>query len=350
MRVPGSTPKIIFSLVVMSQINSQSGIKTNFWTGKTLGWLKIAFLALLGLVLWQTFLRKQIQLHQLSDSIQGAIQVSNGGFWLLFFACIFLNWGLEARKWQLLSHKIEKLRFTESYRGVLMGLTIGFISPLNVGEFAGKLLVLQARNRLRSVGAILLGNFIQTIVTLACGGLGLGYLLVTEQLPRLLPFKLLGILLTLFLVLAGWLIYLRQNLLGKFPRWRWSQWALPLLQVVAEYRASDLAHILGIATLRYLTFTLQFVLVFFIFQIPLGFGVCMAIASLIFLGKTMVPAINFISDLGVRELTALYVFGFFPISDSLVTAATFVIWLLNVLFPVLIGACFFFWLKMKPLE
>ena len=65
----------------------------------------------------------------------------------------------------------------------------------------------------------------------------------------------------------------------------------------------------------------------------------------VFFVKTIVPSISFISDLGVRGVTSLYLFEFYNISPSLVIASTFTIWVINILIPVLMGTLVLIFLR-----
>ncbi|MES2732218.1 MAG: UPF0104 family protein, partial [Bacteroidota bacterium] len=56
---------------------------------------------------------------------------------------------------------------------------------------------------------------------------------------------------------------------------------------------------------------------------------------------------HFLSDLGVREFSALYIFEFYHASLSAVLAATLSLWLLNILLPALSGSALVWRLKIR---
>jgi uncharacterized membrane protein YbhN (UPF0104 family) len=97
--------------------------------------------------------------------------------------------------------------------------------------------------------------------------------------------------------------------------------------------------------LRFSIIVLQFILVLQIFEINIKFIDLWAIACLVFLFKTIIPQVNFLSDLGVRELSALHFFSLFSVNLSSVISATFFLWLINILLPVLVGGILFLKLK-----
>ncbi|MDX5436257.1 MAG: flippase-like domain-containing protein, partial [Pontibacter sp.] len=90
-----------------------------------------------------------------------------------------INWGFEARKWQLLGQKLEPLSFWQAYRAVMVGLTLGFITPNRFGDYAGRVLELKSRQRLEAIGAIFIGRFCQLVATVLAGSAGLLYFILT---------------------------------------------------------------------------------------------------------------------------------------------------------------------------
>jgi hypothetical protein len=117
------------------------------------------------------------------------------------------------------------------------------------------------------------------------------------------------------------------------------------LKALTEFDLSDFKDIFIWSVLRYITFSLQFVLVLSVFQVPLPFLQLWAISCLVLLFKTIIPPINFITDLGVREFSALHFFNLYTVSNTSVLTATFFLWLINILFPVIVGV--FLFLKSK---
>ena len=67
--------------------------------------------------------------------------------------------------------------------------------------------------------------------------------------------------------------------------------------------------------------------------------------EVVFLVKTITPAFNLLSDLGVREAAALWVFGPFGTSPPVLITATLTLWLVNILVPVLVGLIWVWRLK-----
>ena len=93
----------------------------------------------------------------------------------------------------------------------------------------------------------------------------------------------------------------------------------------------------------------QFVLALSLFNFPLNYQQLGSCVALIFLAKTLIPAINVLGDLGLREFTALFVFKQYNLPAEEIITATFLIWIINVLGPILIGIFLIWKYKWKNL-
>ncbi len=256
-----------------------------------------------------------------------------------------LNWACESRKWQLLAQKIEKISFLQSLKGVLAGLALGFLMPNNVGDAAGRVLSLQSSQRLTGVGAALLSNGLQFYVSLFFGTVGwvffIGHQAALQHWPQL---TLLGML-TSTLIFGIWLIIKRKSAENYLERFRWFRWIETYVDVIALYELIEIRRAFRWAVLRYGVFTLQFGLLLSIFDISLPVLPALACIFLVFFAKTLIPALNFLGDLGIREASSLYFFSFYEIAPTRIVAVTLTLWCINILLPVGIGA--FWMLKMK---
>ncbi|RFS16675.1 lysylphosphatidylglycerol synthase domain-containing protein [Emticicia sp. C21] len=255
-----------------------------------------------------------------------------------------INWAFEAWKWQRLAAKIEKISFWEAYQGVLAGLALANFTPLMIGDYAGKILMLRTRKRSASIGAILLGNGMQLYVSLLFGAISYGYFLyIAKPEPFILHISIVEFLIVLLLI-GLWVAFNLQKL--NFTRdARFFQYIRQYLIVLKEYTLSEISHIFLIATGRYIVFSIQFLLILQLFQVNLPITVLLAGIGIVFLTKSLGAAFNFLGDLSMRAITAIYYFGYFGVKLSLITTATFTIWLMNVLVPVIIGSLFLLTLR-----
>lgn len=256
-----------------------------------------------------------------------------------------INWACESRKWQLLAQKIEQISFLQSLKGVLAGLALGFMMPNNVGDAAGRVLSLQSNQRLTGVGAALLSNGLQFYASLLFGTLGWAYLISQQPTQQQWPQLMLLGLLTITLLLAIWLITRRKSAEKYLERFRWFRWIEPYVDVIAQYNLTEIRRAFCWAVLRYGVFTVQFGLLLLIFDVSLPVLGAISSVFLVFFAKTLIPALNFLGDLGIREASSLYFFSFYTVEPARIVAVTLTLWCINILLPVLIGI---FWvMKMR---
>lgn len=307
---------------------------------RTLPLLKASVLLVVAGTVWYTLRQQRQGLSAIFQEFTKALTLPNAVLLGLVVALTALNWSLEARKWQALARKIEPISFGDALRGVLAGLSIGFVSQVNAGDFLGKVGSLRSDRRLEALGAVLLGSGVQSFVTLAFGTLAYAAFLVRVPEPlgrgHFAGLAVLGSTLALALGL-----YARRNRLETgLARFRGLRRFSRNFHVLQTYSPTETARVLGWATLRHLTFTLQFLLVLAMFGIRLPLLDSWTVVSLVFLAKTLIPAFHFLSDLGIREFSALYFFGFFDVPAARVVSATLTLWLFNLLIPVLVGSAF----------
>ncbi|WP_222933170.1 lysylphosphatidylglycerol synthase domain-containing protein [Fulvivirga aurantia] len=248
--------------------------------------------------------------------------------YLYFISVIFLmpfNWLLEAKKWQVLVRPITRLHMMGALKGVLAGLSVGFITPHGIGTYIGRVLLITSAERSKLVGSVLLGRLLQMSATLIFGSLGVYVLLGSSFLSMYL------ILLSSLLITGIALLKL------KFKTgWKWLNKLIYYIDIISTYKVKDFLNVFSLSIVRYLVFTLQFFLVLSMF-VELDALIKLAGVTWIFLAKSILPTFNFLSDLGVREVSAIYYFDNFQVPLIPVLAASLLLWLINILLPTLIG-------------
>lgn len=263
------------------------------------------------------------------------------------FLLMFLNWSLEAGKWQLLVGKIEKIPFSEALKGVVAGLGLGLLVPQGIGDYAGRTLRLQSRERFRSAGAFLFGNSVQLFTALFFGCISSSVLLLLYK-PEfqniwavLIPLE--GLLVLLFLLF----IFGTERMTAKLLRLKRFEKISRYLESAGMFSPAETGKILLLSTARYLVFSLQFILILKAFAVPLGFPELFAAVSSVFLVKSIIPAFNFLGDLGIREVSSVYFFSLFLVPEEPVLAASLCLWVINIFLPTLCGLIFIPGLKLS---
>jgi hypothetical protein len=113
---------------------------------------------------------------------EAAYGVEAWKFWLVL-VLMLINWGIEARKWQILLLPIQKMHFLRAFKATLTGVSFAMNTPNRIGEYGGRMLFVDEGNRLKSVSLTIAGSFSQLIVTLILGVAGL-YVLSDELMQK----------------------------------------------------------------------------------------------------------------------------------------------------------------------
>src|SRR6266704_2015862 len=111
--------------------------------------------------------------HQVSrqpnlDTAWQKIKLSfrGAGSWKLYAALLLMpvNWGLEARKWQVLLKSLERISFFTSFRAILSGVAFSINTPNRVGEYGGRIVYVQDGHRWKAVALTIIGSLSQLMV------------------------------------------------------------------------------------------------------------------------------------------------------------------------------------------
>lgn len=262
---------------------------------------------------------------------------------LMLYAALLIpvNWGFEARKWQLLGQKLEPISYARAYRSVMVGLTLGFITPNRLGDYAGRVLELKSRQRLEAIGAIFIGRYCQLVATVLVGSVGLSYFILRFYWAEY-PAVAMSLML-LLLVLSGATLVLLYNAKAMVAIVAAIKPLRPLVRYVAimgTYSTPEISRILWLSLGRYFVFLLQFILLLILFGVQLNPLEYVSGVSGTFFLKSVVPSVSLLSDLGIRELSAMYLFGLLGQARLQVLSASLSLWLLNIAVPSAVGLVF----------
>lgn len=321
----------------MFQINKKVKIFFNYVIGPLLGaWL---FYSLYNQIRLQPNLRYSLIQIQ---------QATSHNFWkitaVLFM--IFLNWGIEARKWQLLVKMIQPLSLYMALKGVLSGIALTINTPNRIGEFGGRILFVNEGNRLRAISLSIAGSLSQLIITFIMGAIGLSYLLNNAQAGTQyimgLSLYWIKFLLT-FTIVASCItsiIYLRLSLIlfiiDKIPilaKYRY------FVEVLGQFRFQRLLRLLSLSFFRYLTFVIQYIILLSVFSVDVTFAQSFWSISVLYLVLAIVPSIA-IAELGIRGKFSVALLSLYSSNVIGIMGSTFGIWFLNLFIPAITGSIF----------
>jgi hypothetical protein len=317
-------------------------------SSRVLWWIKTVIFLTVVFLLYRLIQSKIEHFDEIEQGFKTIFFSKNILLLIILFFLTPVNWAFEAWKWQKLASKVEKISFWEAYKGVLIGLTFSTATPMMIGDYAGKVLMLKTDKRLQSIGAILLGNAIQMYVSLLFGTISyLFFVIWANPNPMFLHICIVGFLIAC-MVFGIFLSLNLPNIKAFLSKNKYLEYLKKYLDVLENYTLLELKKLFIIALSRYVIFSIQFALMFKVFQVNLPIYVLFFGIGIIFLTKTLISILNTLGDLSIRELTSIYYFGFFGANIAAVSSATFMIWLVNVLFPMLIGSVFILQLKFTP--
>ncbi|ADB38260.1 hypothetical protein Slin_2239 [Spirosoma linguale DSM 74] len=310
---------------------------------KIIFWAKIAvFLALIGYIVH--VLRQQPFDWPLVSAQLRAVEHPER--WALGLVVLTpVNWGLEALKWQILLRRVVPTGFWQAYQGVLAGVSLGFALPAQLGDTAGRVLSLRT-NRAGAIGASLVSGGMQFYVAIVFGTVAWAQhlRLVSERNNQTGQW----LLVVLTLLSLGGVVFgicrrpMVSFLAGRTGLNRFSDY----WKVAVQYSDWEIVRALAVAGLRYVVFSGQFYLAMRLVGLELPLVWAVSGIGLVFLAKTITPAFNLLSDLGVREAASLWVFAPVGSSASVLITVTLTLWVANVLTPVLAGLIWLWKLKL----
>jgi hypothetical protein len=271
---------------------------------------------------------------------------------------MLFNWGIESIKWKFLLKNHEKIPLLKSFQAVLSGTTVGLFTPNRMGEFFGRVFILNKTKPLEGILITLVGSISQLLTTFVAGSLCLiPMLLVFPDFKNLVIPDIFWGVFVIVIVINALLISLYLNvpvlsfLLQRMIKPRWIN-IRKYMRIIAGYSTNDLITVLLLSALRFFIFTGQYILLINMLGIPLPFFTGFMLIAVVFLLISAIPTFA-LSELGVRGTVALFVFGFWlranginqPSNEALIVGASGLLWLINIVIPALVGSIFLFRLR-----
>jgi hypothetical protein len=265
-----------------------------------------------------------------------------GGHLNYFFSAatlLLVNLSLEAIKWRVALAPVEDVRFSVALRAVFSGLTVSVFTPNRIGEYAGRVFVLQKADRITAILLTVIASFSQLVVTVIAGTIAAFHFSMEQAsewmaLPFLVLLPVISLVVILFFIRIKWF----KSLLIRIPfpsNWKNYFVAFEMLGL------SSLLRILLFAALRYVVFTFQFYLLLCFFGVEISYINALTCIALVYLAMQVVPTIT-ITELGVRGSLAIAFFSVYTDALEEVVFASSLLWLINLILPALIGCLFVF--------
>ncbi|MBK6266316.1 flippase-like domain-containing protein [Marivirga sp. S37H4] len=254
-----------------------------------------------------------------------------------------LNWAMEVFKWKLCISPLVKITFKQAIAGVLSGVALGFVTPRAVGDYFAKVWSIQHEDRKKALGPILVARMSQMLPTLIFGIFSVKIFLDKSGSMLYFPTGYTPIL----IIVGGFLLLLLLIFLF-FNYGKKKKHLIYYFDLIRELKLGIVVQLFGLSIVRYIVFSIQFLLLLSIFSFPLSLADQFMGISFMFLAKSVLPTFNVFNDLGVREFSAVLYFEAFGVASAPIILAGLILWLINIAVPALIGLFFIQRFRIDP--
>lgn len=292
-------------------------IKTNKNNGAKFRLLKIILIIIVGIVCFYQF--KKLDLSNLNK-----VTLINSLPLFFAFLLVSINYWMEFLKWDLIIRATgHPTSVSVKIQSFFAGIITGMLTPNMQGNFIGRFYYFPRKVRLPITLLTLTSNLGQFCVTVVLGLFALFLLGDQETFFWIIPAMIL------ILALLFYFCFERISFLSN--QFKWYRHIGILLNANKRLRTQFLIYSL----LRNSVFSIQFLLALHAFGAEIDWNTYWLIWEL-YLFTTLSPSLIF-GKLFVRESIALWVFAPLAIPEWNIIAASFSVWVINLLLPTLSG-------------
>ncbi len=231
------------------------------------------------------------------------------------------------------------LPFLQALKAILAGVTISILTPNRIGEYAGRIMEIDAKYNWKGVIATLVGSLAQMIILLSMGIIGMAYFV--SHVYEIEAYPLVsGIIISIGFVGLLLFIYFQVDLvvpmIRKWPLGKYKKQIYRQLLSLRKYPSFLLINTLGISLSRYLVYTLQYYWILLFFGIAPSLSLSLSGISTIFLLQTSIPLPVFMGLL-LRGEIAIEIWGHFGYNELSIMASSLLLFIINLTIPALLG-------------
>ena len=272
--------------------------------------------------------------------------INNTLFILLALFLVSVNIYLEGIKWKLQLKPIEDISIWKSFISIFTGITSGMFFPNRMGNFLGRIFMLEKGDRIKAAMVTIVGGFGQMIATISVG--------LIASLFFVKKYLVLLTIAAIFIIAILLIMYFNIQILKYFhfliPK-KFKEKTKEYFEIFSFYNKIELLKILTISFLRYFLYTFQFVLLIWAFNIPLTYFQAMIPISLTYVLMMIIPFIT-ITEIAVRGSVSILVFEKWLVINNINTSygmmvfsASSLLWIFNIAIPSVIGLFLIYRLK-----
>lgn len=274
-------------------------------------------------LLWET-----LQLHSIQQKIALFILISLAPFNLIF----------ESEKWRFLLRNIHPLSLKEAFLNILYGQVGAFITPNRLGEYPSRSMAFPSSKRTSIITMGFIGSGIQTLLFIVIGILALSYQYILAPKQQIVQNTYIYLLLVLSIFGALLLIFLPK--IGKLLEHSRFLIFRNIASQFTQVKAKDLSIISWWTLLRYATFAHQFYFALVCCGIYIPYTNALIAILQMYLFITITPSISS-AVVPIRTSFAILVLQSYTNLYPNILLASFIIWVVNSVIPLTIGAFLF---------
>ena len=237
-----------------------------------------------------------------------------------------------------------------SCRAILVGITLGFVTPGRIGDYYGKNWYAAEHEKRSGMATAIVGGIIQTVITFFIGISALCVTLVINPFSASLFISpvtaiVISAVTGLFLLMCLFTPAMICKPLQKinFP----ARMIRLFKDAIAQFSSRQIFYFLGLSLIRYAVFASQFLLLLIIFNIQETYLILILKIALVFFFSTFIPSL-FLGKLGIRETFAVLLIGVPLEQNKEVLFASLSLWIINQVLPAILG--YFVMILPKPKE
>ncbi|MBS3915280.1 MAG: flippase-like domain-containing protein [Bacteroidetes bacterium] len=254
----------------------------------------------------------------------------------LLFAIV--NWGIEARKWQLVNQELQYMNYPMAYKSVCAGAAVSNILPFRIGEYLGRIIYIKQVNRVPAVVNSILSSTCQLFISLLIGIPASLYMLDSQ-------YYTISIFAGIAIVVIPIVFYLAFYYFSNTRRFQFP-WLTRIAEDVRKFTFRQILLILWLSLCRYLVFASFYIFLLYYFDVVSDIYIAAAGVATVYLLQSFAPSVV-LTDAGLRTGLPLLVFAPATELQASLVAAALINYLFNIVLPSLTGLGFIINKKIK---